>query len=457
MRSLGSKIAVLLLSGLLSLVALEAASMLVYSHFNGRPFSRIEIQGRLLADRVGGQLLQGAPAELKQKLQDLRDASVPDPPVIIHPYFGFVANPNSPGVNKYGFFQDPPLRQRTADTAIVAIFGGSLADQVFYMAQDTLIEELERSGIFAGRRIDVVSTALGGYRQPQQLLLLAYLLSRGANYDVVINIDGFNELDTSLDNWNEGINPFFPHNWKLHATRGLDPEAVKQLGKLELVRERRRRLKELFARAPLRNSAFFLTLWDALDRRQEARRRNVGRELQRILAQRHLPPRAVGPHLGYGTDQPLYGDIADLWERSSFSMAALCRSRAIQYFHFLQPNQYVPDSKPFTAEELEHAYDLEWAGAERIPVGYPLLLERGQGLRRRGVNFGDLTGVFANERRSVYSDFCCHVNQLGADLIAREVARVISERLGGAGNRGPERTRSDVDPRGLAARTDDES
>lgn len=456
MRSVAIKVGLLLLSCTVSLIALEAASMLVYSRYSGRPFSREEIQGRLLADRVGGRRLQGAPAKLVEKLHDLEDASIPDPPVIIHPYFGFVSNPESPGVNKYGFFQDSPLRRRTEDTAVVAIFGGSLADQVFYMAQDTLIEEFERTGVFGGRRIEVVSTALGGYRQPQQLLLLSYLLSRGADYDVVVNIDGFNELDTSLDNWEDGINPFFPHNWKLHAARGLNPTAVKQLGKLELIRERRRRLKQFFARAPLRDSAFFLTLWDALDRRQEARRRKETEELRQVLAGRKLPPRVVGPKLRYGDEEALYGDIADLWQRSSLSMAALCQKRAIQYFHFLQPNQYVPHSKQFTPEEREHAYRLDWAGPERIPVGYPLLIERGQALRRMGVDFVDLTAIFAHERRRVYSDFCCHVNQLGADLIARKVARAISERLGGSERKNPETVRTHAEHGRLAQRAETE-
>lgn len=453
MRSFLIKLGLLFSSCIVSLVLLEVASMLVYTRTTGRPFSRKEIQGRLLADRVSGRPLEGAPAKLAEKLHDLEDASVPDPPVIIHPYFGFVSNPESPGVNQYGFFQDPPLRQRTADTAIVAIFGGSLADQVFYMAQNTLIEELEKSGVFAGRRIEVVSTALGGYRQPQQLILLSYLLSRGADYDVVINIDGFNELDTSLDNWEDGINPFFPHNWKLHAARGLDPNAVKQLGKLELVRERRRRLKQFFARAPLRDSAFFLTLWDSLDRREEARRRKETEELRRILARRKMPPRVIGPKLRYGDEEALYDDIADLWERSSLSMAALCQKRAIQYFHFLQPNQYVPDSKPFTPEEREHAYRLDWAGPERIPAGYPLLIERGKDLRRMGVHFVDLTEIFAHEHRRVYSDFCCHVNQLGADLIARSIARTVADRLDDREESPGERARSDIEPGRLAQRT----
>jgi hypothetical protein len=83
-----------------------------------------------------------------------------------------------------------------------------------------------------------------------------------------------------------------------------------------------------------------------------------------------------------------------------------------------------------TAEEREHAIRLDWAGSERIPSGYPLLIQRGEHLRKMGVRFVDLTSIFADEYRRVYSDFCCHVNQLGADIIARKIARVVSDRIG---------------------------
>jgi len=54
-----------------------------------------------------------------------------------------------------------------------------------------------------------------------------------------------------------------------------------------------------------------------------------------------------------------------------------------------------------------------------------MLSRRGAILRDNGINFVDLTDIFADESRTVYSDICCHVNELGADLIAERVAREI--------------------------------
>jgi hypothetical protein len=47
------------------------------------------------------------------------------------------------------------------------------------------------------------------------------------------------------------------------------------------------------------------------------------------------------------------------------------------------------------------------------------------------VSFYDLSELFIHEERTVYADKCCHLNQLGydlmADAIAGEVLRVLVE------------------------------
>jgi hypothetical protein len=429
LASIAKNLLVLAVSSVLFFVLLEASAVFVYSWAKGQPFSREAIQGRLLKERVEGTVTANLPEDLAEKIKEMKDANVPDAPVILHPYFGFVVNPELPGVNEDGFFQTSPLIQAQPNTIIVVFFGGSLSDQIFYMAQDTLKEELSKLDAFRGKDIKVVSTALGGYKQPQQLIVLSYMLARGAEYDIVVNIDGFNEIDSAEDNLRDGVNPYYPHNWKLSARQGLDPQAMSHLGRIEIIRERRRSYRNLFARSPMIHSAFFLTLWDLLDQGQEAALRRESQALEEILSG-GLSARVRGPKADYPDTRMLYEDMATLWKRSSRLMATICRTYGVAYFHFLQPNQYVPDSKPFTADELKIAYDPDWLGSERIPVGYPIFRRRGRELRDLGVNFTDLTGIFADEKRTVYNDFCCHVNPLGAKLIAQKVAAVIAEQMG---------------------------
>jgi hypothetical protein len=420
-RSLGIGILLLSLSCVVSTAALELGAEYVYSTYRHKPFERGEVQARLLIDRMQKSPLERLAPALAKQIEKYKNAAVPDPPVVVHPYFGYIANPDSPAVNEYGFFYDPPLVKPDPDTFTVAIFGGSLADQVFYMATDTLIRRLQERHVADGKKIHVVSTALGGYKQPQQLNVLSYMLARGAAYDVVVNLDGYNEIDGAFENVIHGVHPDFPHNWNLHGRRGLDPQTMTHLGRIDLIRERRRQLRELFGREPFVHSAFFLTLWDLLDFRQEARQRAEVATLKTMLSG-DLSPRITGPSYPHGDDQRLLHDVADLWQRSSRQMKAECDVYGVKYVHFLQPNQYFPGSKELTEEEQENAYLEDDPAVDRIPAGYPLLRQRGRQLRTQGVRFIDLTMIFADEHRTVYSDPCCHVNQLGANLLAERIA-----------------------------------
>jgi hypothetical protein len=289
------------------------------------------------------------------------------------------------------------------------------------------VRELQARGVFAGKHVQVISTALGGYKQPQQLLVLSYFLALGAEYDVVINLDGFNEVDGAKDNILDGINPFFPHHWNLHARQGLAPEAMVRFGRVELIRQQRERLRAFFSNRFLRQSAFFLSLWDFLDRREEGQMRAQMYALQAYLSSSELPPRVRGPDISFSDDDQMYASLADVWQRSSLEMAHLCRDSGIRYFHALQPNQYFRGSKTLSEEERQIAWDQDVADTKRVENGYPLLIERGEELRDLGVHFIDLTMLFREETGTIYNDPCCHVNQRGADLMAEAMAQAIAD------------------------------
>ncbi len=420
MRAAAKSLLVLAVTTLVGCLFLEIAGPLTYRWVRGKTFSRADIQARLSTSRFED-------SSDDDEAEAARNADVPDQPVILHPFFGFVINPAAKGVNDLGFFRKSPLTERSPDKRSLIIFGGSVADQVFYLGQNALRAALEQRPDFAGREIEILTTAVGGYKQPQQMLILSYLLSRGATYDVVVNLDGFNEVDSSKDNAVTGINPYYPHTWKLHARLGLDTSTSILLGKVEILREERTRLRQWFDRPLLRSSAFTLVLWDFLDRAREVEIRRLTVAIKDALEHEgKLPLQVSGPPYHYDNDEELYAELADFWARSSLHMAKLCESHGIEYVHLLQPNQYLPGSKTLTEEELEVAYDAEYTGPERVPVAYPMLIERGRNLRElHGVNFVDLTQLYAQESGTIYNDFCCHVNQRGAEMMARRIAESI--------------------------------
>ena len=120
---------------------------------------------------------------------------------ILHPYQGFVQNPDGAGdpehhpVSEYGFVdRAPPIHQRAEDRLIVGIFGGSVAEVFGLQGTPALEAGLRSLPELAEHEVVFVRAGLSGYKQPQQLITLTYLLSLGAQFDLVINLDGFNEV-----------------------------------------------------------------------------------------------------------------------------------------------------------------------------------------------------------------------------------------------------------------------
>jgi hypothetical protein len=109
-------------------------------------------------------------------------------------------------------------------------------------------------------------------------------------------------------------------------------------------------------------------------------------------------------------------------------MDGTCRANGITYLHFLQPNQYVPDSKPMGPAEQETALfkGPDYGFKIAAQAGYPLLMVKGRNLKQGGIHFMDLTTVFKDIDEPLYEDTCCHVNKHGNDLIARKIAEQIA-------------------------------
>ena len=64
-----------------------------------------------------------------------------------------------------------------------------------------------------------------------------------------------------------------------------------------------------------------------------------------------------------------------------------------------------------------------------VKRGYPLMIEEGRKLRPHGVDFHDLTQLFTDQTHTIYSDYFCHYNQTGNDLLAAAVARLLLDSM----------------------------
>jgi len=351
---------------------------------------------------------------------------------VVHPFLGFVSDADLGPVagfpvTRYGFLDDaPPLPTRAPDRFVVALTGGSLALQLALYAEDVLIAELQKSPLVAGREVEVVRLALGGWKQPQQLFAAQLSWLRGGEFDLLLNLDGFNEVALVPENVDYDVPGWFPRGWRRLMDRVPTPAQQRRIGQLVVLREQRRD-----AAASAETTWWSPTLqclWLASDRRRAQRIAELAREVERGDAAATFAMTGPGTE---GRDRDASRvEMVDVWSRASRALDALCAQHGARYFHFLQPNQHLPDSKPIGAEEARVAFAEATADmSSSVRHAYPLLRERGRQLRRAGVSFTDLTQVFRDHDEPLYVDACCHVGRRGYEILATAIAAAVRREL----------------------------
>jgi hypothetical protein len=342
---------------------------------------------------------------------------------VVHPYLGYVYDPRVERSSPYGISDISPIQRRSPDKVIIGIFGGSFADDIAYGASEALADLLTPH--FPGREIVLVKSTIGGYKQPQQLIALNYFAALGGEFDIVINLDGFNEIALpGLENIPQ-TNPFFPRQWHLRMRTVPDREFLATVGRIRFLDSISERWADLFRSGPLRYSVTMNTIWRIGDQLLYNAATSARAQLPQMRSGTNEYA-ATGPPAPFATDGELYAALARTWAESSYQMHALAQAKGIRYFHFLQPNQYVDGSKPIGDEERRIAIRDDHPYARSVKRGYPELRALGRELTSRGVNFVDLTNIFADNRDVLYQDNCCHVNTAGRRLVVAAMAKVIT-------------------------------
>jgi hypothetical protein len=343
---------------------------------------------------------------------------------VVHPYLGFVQHPElNPRTSPQGFSMDDPLPvSRAPDRLVVGVFGGSFAEGFSLDARDLLVGALQP----LGKEVVVVNLAAGGYKQPQQLLALAWALSLGSEFDLVINIDGFNEVVLPVvNNLPNGVNPYYPRAWDQRVAGFLTPDRALQLAGLTSAIEARAAWARLFRDWRFDRSVVMCMLWRARDLALERECARLARRLEEARSAAAAGFLARGPAADLPSDpEEMYDSLAGYWHACSLQMHRLCAANGTRYYHFLQPNQYVEGSKPIGRRERAAAFKADHPYRPSVLRGYPQLRRHGAQLVAEGVRFTDLTMIFSDFKRPIYIDDCCHVDRFGYSLIAAELGRM---------------------------------
>ncbi len=358
----------------------------------------------------------------------------------LHPYFGpthrsgipFDLPPElatadaGPGVatNNFGFPSavNYPFAKTDDRQFVIGIFGGSVGAYFCRLGTTRLEERLHQSSAFVNRNPVTLCFSHEGYKQPQQLLLLNYFLSIGQTFDLVVNIDGFNEVTLGRINDQFGWDISMPSHEHLDPLINLVNQATltpAKVASLARIVDYRQRLNTIAERS---NRTRFASIELVLRRYYSLVRSRYERERLRFDGLPSNPPANspihVTPKVRERPGATLYEDIATNWRAASVQMQQLLAARHVPYVHVLQPNQYY-STRTFSAAERAVAFNDGSPFKEGAARGYPLL--------EKALEPGALNAVhlFDTAPDAVYVDNCCHYTVAGNRLLADFVAQAI--------------------------------
>tara|TARA_Y100000310_G_scaffold235580_1_gene238654 strand:+ start:1380 stop:2633 length:1254 start_codon:yes stop_codon:yes gene_type:complete len=349
---------------------------------------------------------------------------------VIHPYLGYVRAPkNSMDIGYVNFAQLSDAVQEEKFT--VGIFGGSFAFFVATRAEDVLREQIALQQGLSKEDIVIVPIAMGGYKQPQQLMSFIYFLLMQSRFDIIVNIDGFNESVMIYENEkHKRPAAIYPHRWyeRIHATPAYSNSQMLQ-GEIIYVQHKRMERAQWLREMPLRYSSsivFAFHVLDAIDRAQ----------LRRARLQKHetsddtLLPGMMGPSnaaLGFSENEE--EALAQIWYRSTVLMHTIAQAFDIPYVHILQPNQYIEGTKPIGNKERSIAMNETQVFVPHLRRIYPMLQQRGAELRENNIHFYDATRVFATAKKPLYADTCCHLSDEGYEMFVPFIIQSIGDAM----------------------------
>jgi hypothetical protein len=364
----------------------------------------------------------------------------------LHPYFGpthrqgrpfdipepLRENESTPArvaTNNFGFASphNYPFIKRKPDQFIIGLFGGSVGAWFCQVGAPRLLEDLNANAYFKSREIVPLCLSHEGYKQPQQLLVLSYFLSIGQVFDLVVNIDGFNEVALSSLNNQRGLDISMPSAMHLEPLVNLVNQATltpERLQSLAAIGQYKARINSLVERLQQNRIAAVNFVLERLHRSATA---SYQAELARFGSLSSNPSDAslilATPSVTTRDERRASADAAKSWAEASALMHAMLAARGAPYFHVLQPNQYFT-TRSFSAEEAKVARSDASPFRKSAERGYPALVTESEGLKTR-VNFLNATDIFDRESSAVYIDDCCHYtlrgNQLLADAIAKQI------------------------------------
>ena len=328
-----------------------------------------------------------------------------------HPFFGHGVKDN---LSLPKLLNDEPLLANDSIKYInnnktnILILGGSVAKHLSNNSSGDVIKyknvSIDNKDIFKKTineyfetdKFEIYNAAIDGGKQPQQLFKLYYLDLIGLEFDIIINLDGFNELALTLSE-NYAINDhlIYPRNYsRLISTFNSSFNCVSDIN-IKANRFSYIPIIEFYDLYKIRNCHFSL----------EGANKNSGTRFSEITNYNKTT-----------FDKALKNSIK-IWNISSNKINDFSLKNNTTYLHILQPNLYLKNSKKLTSEELNL---LNYPKYGNIISKYYKTLNLNNLKTQKKL---DLRYVFEENTKNLYRDYCCHLNNLGMHLISLEIIK----------------------------------
>lgn len=341
---------------------------------------------------------------------------------VLHPFFGYTYNPKDKDINNFGFWTKYDVSLERSEYSIkdndrnkllvVGVFGGSFAGGIG--SYRVYLEDKLKS-VFPERNPIVMNFGVAGHALPQSALIYVYFKEL---FDVVVFIDGLNELWNYVENNRAGVPPEYAkavHYIYKISRQELTPAQFERTSQIILLKRKIEDVTRLSLLPVIRQSLLVHHVWKLLLAHWSHKIAETSVEIVKTYEDR--------PKFFNVEDDAILTLTARQWGKYHKMIHHLTVMDGVLSIHLLQPNPFVPNSKILTREEQQRV-------ARSFPVepyvvnGYPKLQEEIGKLRAEGLVVEDLSNLFKSVQVSVWND-SAHVNETGRRLVADKVLQLI--------------------------------
>ena len=302
------------------------------------------------------------------------------------------------------------LKKQDLNNFNILIIGGSVAEDLHTdssfnnLIKDAIKKDHPKLEAF---QINIFNSALPGGKQPQGLFTLKSLEMLGYEFDLIIELSGFNEMVLAIgENFSEyGINPIYPRAQNLRTIYTADYIKNGPLSKIISIH-------------PLTHTLKRSGIWDTSRRfLQQNARKNSSKKL---FMDFHMPENIDEASL---LAKQIYKESVENTYYHSLRKGS-------HYILVLQPSHHLKNSKILSDEEKKLFYTSNhvspWAkkAGEIINTTYSSIDKNTFNIPKS--NLVDLRGIFKENSNSLYIDECCHLNKEGMNLLSKEIIKKIN-------------------------------